>query len=71
MERLADLRPEYESYLLRIWPGKTAQATGCRLMLQHVTTQQQYFFTDLTSLLAFIAAIIDTSDQGGDDKMTR
>lgn len=70
MERPADLQPEYESYLLRIWPGKTTQATGCRLMLQHVTTQQQHFFTDLTSLLAFVAAIIDTSDPGECDEVT-
>jgi hypothetical protein len=60
MERSSELQPVYESYLLRLWPGKTEYPQGCRVMLQNVTTQQQHFFADLTALHAFLARVIDT-----------
>jgi hypothetical protein len=62
MERPPELQPEYESYLLRLWPAKPQAPQGCRMILQNVTTQQQYFFSDMTALLAFLTSILNTDD---------
>lgn len=63
MKRPFALQPEYESYLLRLWQDKTVPAQPYRIMLQHVTTQQQHFFTDLPTLLAFLTNLLDDADQ--------
>ncbi len=66
MDRPPELQPEYESYLLRLWPAKSQAPQGCRMILQNVTTQQQHFFSDLTTLLAFLAAILNTENEISD-----
>lgn len=68
MERPSELQPEYESYLLRLWPTKSQAPQGCRMILQNVTTQQQHFFSDLAALQAFLAAIIHTGEMNADEQ---
>lgn len=64
MKRQSELQPDYESYILRLWHDKTTTPHHCRIMLQHVVTQQQHFFTDLSTLLMFLTQILEGEDAG-------
>ena len=66
MKQQSALQPEYESYLLRLWHDKTTHTHSCRIMLQHVVTQQQHFFTDLPTLLAFLGNLLDSEEPAGE-----
>ncbi len=44
----------YASYLLRLRWTRQAGASSCLIMLKNVVTQQEHYFGDLESLLAYL-----------------
>ena len=55
-------RPDYESYLLRLW--RDVDQNVCRASLQSTATNQIYHFPSLETLSAFLAQQLGA---GGDD----
>jgi hypothetical protein len=44
--------PQYQSYLLRLWPS--GEGNACRVMLEHIGTHERHGFADLEDLCAFL-----------------
>ena len=55
-------RPDYESYLLRLW--RDAEQNVCRASLHCTATDQTYHFPSLRTLAAFLTVRLGA---GGDD----
>ena len=47
-------RPEYQSYLLRLW--RESERSAWRASLQSTATEQIYHFADGAALVAFLVA---------------
>lgn len=55
--------PSYQAYLLRLrWVQKDGQMT-CQVMLRGIDTQEQHFFADLESFVAFLKQEAELKDQ--------
>ncbi len=55
-------RPDYESYLLRLW--RDAAQNVCHASLQSTATEQIYHFPSVEAMFAFLAARLAVA---GDD----
>jgi hypothetical protein len=74
MNNPTEARPEYYSYLLRLWRTHSAGEPVWRASLQNPLTQEVVRFDDLPGLLAFLCAQIGQPGQGarvdGDKPLT-
>ena len=46
--------PDYQSYLLRLYPVRTASGTACRATLQSTQTEERVGFASLWDAFAFL-----------------
>ena len=51
---MADSRPRYRSFLLRVWQAGTSTMPEWRMLLEDVVTHERHSFDDPASLTAFL-----------------
>jgi len=62
-----ELRPRYESFLLRLrWTEQAGEQT-CYAHLKNITTQQEVYFATLEELYVFLGASKGTNEMGESD----
>ena len=59
-----DSGQRHHSYLLRIWQVGNGNAPEWRFFVEDVQTREHRAFANLTGLMAFLAAQIDTATAG-------
>jgi hypothetical protein len=61
-------RPDYHSYLLRLWRAGEADTSPWHIMLENPHTGERQTFTGLPDLLAFLWAIVTPQPGVGGDE---
>lgn len=51
---MSSQRHHHRSYLLRVWRAVGDDASGWRILLEDVMTQERYIFNNLQGLVAFL-----------------
>ena len=63
---MAEMRPTYKSFILRLWPDDASGATWRARLESVARAGEVYYFADLDSLFAFLLALSEASSAAAD-----